>query len=585
MLDNVASGVISLDSRGIVKSFNAAAEEIVGLKREAVIEHTFQEVFAQQAAAEAFADAILDAVYESSIVNRVVEATFAGRTRTLSVATRYLREERGGETVRLGVVAVFTDISEIKELRETEIRLGKEMAAQHAELLDAYRDLEETNRRLSRVSKRMNDVRLGAGLGVLALFVAVGIYYWDAGAQFGPRSGGASAGAAPVEFASFVVEPRPISSSIKLVGQLAPLREVEVTSPIKGKVLAVHVRPGEWVAEGQRLLEMDVAQAEIDHREAQVAWIKARDRVTALESWSGHAEVSKARRAVSKSSISLETAKNRVAETAFLLERGIIPAAEHEAAEREHRSRLLDMQSAEQDLRAILAKGAAELGVARLVFDNASARLKGIEETLRKSAVTASASGVVMRSRREGGRTTGSGEAGEELKRGASVEQGDRLLTIGDFQGLTVVGHVDEVDVTRLRPGQAARITGDAFPGVELRGEVVRVSSQATVGADRRRTPLFEVAAAVKSLTEEERRPLRLGMSATLEVVIYEKDDALLVPIGAVKTGAGPPRLRVRDRASGETRVVEVTTGITTLDSVEIVDGIAAGNEILLDRR
>ena len=195
VLDSVASGVVSLDSRGVVKSFNAAAEEIVGLKREAVIGHTFQEVFAQQAAVEAFADAILDAVYESSIVDRVVEATFAGRARTLSVATRYLREERGGETVRLGVVAVFTDISEIKELRETEIRLGKEMAAQHAELLDAYRDQEETNRRLSRVSKRMNVVRLGAGLGVLALFVAVGIYYWDAGAHFGPR-GAASAGAA-----------------------------------------------------------------------------------------------------------------------------------------------------------------------------------------------------------------------------------------------------------------------------------------------------------------------------------------------------------------------------------------------------
>ena len=588
VLDNVASGVVSLDSRGVVKSFNAAAEEIVGLKREAVIGRTFQEVFAQQADAEAFVDAVLDAVYESSIVDRVVEATFAGKARILSVATRYLREERDGETVRLGVVVVFTDISEIKELRETQIRLGKELEAQHAELLDAYRDLEETNRRLSRASKRMNVVRIGAGLGVLALFVAVGIYFWDVGAQFGPHGGGASAGAAraaPAEFASLVVEPRPVSSSIKLVGRLAPLREVEVTSPIKGKVSAVHVRPGEWVTGGQRLLEMDVAQVEIDRREAEVAWIKTRDRVTALESWSDHADVSKARRAVSKSSISLETAKNRVAETAFLLKRGIIPAAEHEAAEREHRSRLLDLQSAEQDLRAILAKGAAELGVAQLEFDNASARLEGIEETLRKSAVTAPAAGVVMRPRPGSGQTAGSDGAGEMLKPGASVEQGDRLLTIGDFQGLTVVGHVDEVDVTRLRPGQTAKIAGDAFPGVELRGVVVRVSSQATVSANRRRTPLFEVAAAVKSLTEEQRRPLRLGMSATFEVVIYEKDDALLVPIGAVKTGADRPWLRVRDRASGETRLVEVTTGITTLDSVEIVDGIAAGDEILFDRR
>ena len=225
--------------------------------------------------------------------------------------------------------------------------------------------------------------------------------------------------------------------------------------------------------------------------------------------------------------------------------------------------------------------------MARLELDNANARLRRIEETLSQASITAAASGVVMRpgKRAAGGEAAGSAGTGEKLKRGTSVKQGELLLTIGDLEGLTVVGRVDEVDVTRLRPGQAATIAGDAFPGIELSGTVVRVSSQAVPGAEGQGAPLFEVAAAVESLTGEQRRALRLGMSATLEVVVYEKDDALLVPIDAVEVDGESRRLRVRDRATGEVRLVEVRTGITTLDSVEIVDGIAAGDTIVLAGR
>ena len=585
VLDSVASGVVSLDSRGVITSFNAAAAEIVGVESEAVIGSSLPEIFAEREGADAFVDAILDAVYESSMVQRVVEATFAGGTRTLSVVTRYLREERGGETVRIGIVAVFTDISQLRELRESEVRLARELEAQHAELRDAYRDLEETNRRLGRAAKRMNAVRAFAALAVLALFVALGFYYWDAGAPLAPPAPdvSASGAAAAAGGTSLVVEPRPVASSIALVGRLAPLREVEITSPIKGRVAAVHVRPGDRVSEGQPLVDMDVAEAEIERGEARVARIKARDRVEALENWSDHADVSRARRAVSKSGIALEASKNRLEETGFLLERGIIPASEHEAAEREHRSRQLDLQSAEQDLRAVLAQGAAELEVARLELDNATARLQSIEETLDQASITAPAAGVIMRAgnRAAAGDAAGPAGTGDELKQGASVKQGELLLTIGDLQGLTIVGRVDEVDVVRLRPGQAATIAGEAFPGIELRGTLVRVSSQAVASADGLGVPLFEVAAAVESLTGEQRRALRLGMSATLEVVVYQKDDALLVPIDAVEVDGDSHRLRVRDRATGEVRFVEVRTGVTTLDSVEIVDGIAAGDTVV----
>lgn len=588
VLDSMTGGVMSIAPDGVITSFNRAASEICGVAAEDVVGRTFAEIFSRTEGMDEFADVIFNAVHDSSMAHqRVVTATISGRMRSLSMATDYLSEEREGETVKLGVVVVFNDISEIRELREKELRLAQELETKHGELRDAYRDLEDKNRALSTALKKVNAARVGAGIFVLALFLAIGHYLWNAGPMT-TTVGGVAAGTARAgpggDLRTVVVEPRPVSSTLTLVGRLAPRREIEVTSPIRGKVAAVHVRPGERVARGQRLLEMDMNEVRIDHRAAQVDHIKALDRMRELENWSDHPDVSRARRTLSKSRTALETRRNKLAETTLLLERGIIPASEHEAAEREHGNQLLDLQAAEEELQAILAKGAAEREVAQLELDNARARLKGVEETLSRATVTAPAAGVVLRPRSQGGEKTGSGDADDYLAPGASVDQGSLLLTIGDLDGVTVVGRVDEVDVVRVRPGHPVVVTGDAFPDIELRGAVVRVSSQASNDGAKRGPPAFEVAAAVESLTEDQRRVLRLGMSATLKIVVYDKADALLVPIGAVVLGGDGPRLRVRDRESGEVRSVEVATGLTTVDSVEIVEGIAAGDEVVVSR-
>ena len=584
VLDNVASGIMSLDSDGVVTSFNRAASTIVGLPGEAVVGRTFAEVFLPMEGVDEFTEVVLDAVYHAAVGRqRIIEATFAGRPRSLATVASYLRDERGGENVRIGVVAVFSDISELEALRHQELRLARELEAKHTELRDAYLTLEGKNRELSTALKRTHAARVGAGVAVLVLFVALGLYTWNAGQWFTELSPstGASQGA-PGEVRTLAVVPQRISSTITVVGRLAPKRAIEVTSPIGGTVAALHARYGEQVVEGQPLVDLDITEARIGYRDARVTYIKARERVEELEDWSNHVEVSRARRAVSKSRIMLETRENRVAETTFLLERGIIPASEHKAAQRERHNQQLDLQSAEEELRLVMAKGVADGEVAQLELHNARARLEKLEEVIRNSTVKAPVTGVVMHPKRDGGAKR-SGAQGGVLSRGVSVAQGAHLLTIGDLGGFTVTGRVDEVDVVKIRPGHPVRITGDAFPGVELRGTVTRVSSQAIRSDDQRSgPPFFEMHAAVEDLTGEQRRSMRLGMSANLEIVIYDKADALVVPIDAVEIHAGRPRLRVRDKHSGTVRYVEVVTGVTTLDAVEIVGGLAAGDEVVI---
>lgn len=582
VIDTVASGVMSLDAHGNITLFNVMAAKITGLPQESVVGRPFAEVFLQMKEVDEFTEVVLDAVYGMSVdEQRVVEANFLGHKHSLSMQTSYLREERDGKKARIGVVAVFNDISEIKDLREKEFRLAKEVAAKHTELRDAYQALEDGNQRLRTMLKRGKYIRAGGAVFVLAIFSAVVWYGWDPAPHSdvpdGVRVQGAEAGMENLP--TFVAEPQRITSTVTVVGRLAPRQEVGVTSPINGKVLDLYFQFGERVTKGQKLVALDVSEVEIQYREAQVDHIKALERVRELEDWDSHVDVSRARREVSQARISLETRKNRLEETVFLLERGIIPSSEHEAAQREHNSQKLILQAAEQDLEIVLAKGVKDRRVAQLELDNAQARLSGLEEIMRKAVVHAPVSGVVMHPASIEGEAT-SEESGRHLTRGAFVKHGDPLLTVGNLDGLAVIGQVDEVDVVKIRPGNRARIMGDAFPDIGLSGEITRVSSQAS--RDSSGPPRFEVIAIVENLTQEQRQLLRLGMSAHLEVVVYDRMEALLVPLDAVEMRDGKPWLHVKDQDSGTIRAVNVATGTTTLDSVEIVDGIEAGSEIVI---
>ena len=74
---------------------------------------------------------------------------------------------------------------------------------------------------------------------------------------------------------------------------------------------------------------------------------------------------------------------------------------------------------------------------------------------------------------------------------------------------------------------------------------------------------------------------MRLGMSAEMQIVVRERDRALLVPFGAVDILDGKARVRVWDDHTGTERVVEVTTGITTIDAVEILSGLEPGDVVV----
>ena len=573
--ESMTCGVMLIDGEGRIETFNPAATEILGLDRTAVLRRSFTEVFLATEAFDEFNEAVLAAMYEGNVGHqRVANVSVDGRTVPLTVATAYLREPGGGESVRRGVVAVFSDISELERLRAKEIELAVDVQTKHMELRTAYRSLEERNRELATLLRRVRVVRIFASTCAVVLVVGIGAYLWNETPTrwFGAERPTAVAASGR----AFTVEPRRVVSTVTVSSAIKPRREVAVTSPVEGRVGTVHAKAGELVVAGQPLLELDVTEVRIQRRTAQAAWLKASARMKTLADWTNSVDVSRARRAVTKSRLALEAGNTQLAEIRFLVERGLTPTAKQVAAEREQRTRHLDLESAEQDLNAVLAKGSDDREVAQLVLANATAELERLDRILHHSTVVAPVAGVVLRL------GTGSGGRGEELSTGTSVEPGAHLVTIGDMDGVTASGRVDEVDVRHVRPGLAVRISGPAFPGITLEGRIAHVSSRASPPTSQQRLPSFDIAAVVDTLDEAQREAVRLGMSANMEIVVQEKKDALAIPVRAVDISAGKRRVRVRDATTDEVRLVEVTTGITTVDSVEILSGLAPGDTVIV---
>ena len=458
---------------------------------------------------------------------------------------------------------------DLRAAREAEAELARRLATQHGELQQAYRRQEETKEQLEAALKRAQRLRVAASAGSIVLFVVLGLASWRLGAGWG--GGGADAGGRGGRSRAVAITPQHLEVTLPLAGRLEPLAMTAVMSPLAGTVKHVWFRPGERVARGQRLLELDTTLLEVELRNARAAMIKAEQRARGLAAWAGGPEVAEARRRLSKARLSLEASRESVEETRVLLEKGIVGRAEFEAAQRQHANEELDFTSVEQELAAVLDQGGTDnVRVAEMELENARVGLARLETRMEQAVVLAPVSGVAIRP-----------AGGAELSEGGRVDAGQALVAVGDLASLAAVATADELEVERLRLGQRARVTSDAYPGVSFAGTVRSVAPTGGGAAAG-----YAVTVAIASLPAAVEKSFRLGLSSRVEVIVYERDDALLVPIAAVEAGDdGEGWVEVADAAGGKAVRRLVRVGETTVTAVEVRDGLVAGERVMVPQR
>jgi len=151
------------------------------------------------------------------------------------------------------------------------------------------------------------------------------------------------------------------------------------------------------------------------------------------------------------------------------------------------------------------------------------------------------------------------------------------VIVLIEDAAIYVSAPMDEVDVGRVRFGQAARITIDAYPNRSFSGKVTRVAPYVLDVQEQNRT--FEIEAELDDSAFA--RKLLPGTSADVEVILAAKDGVLRIPSYALLEGG---RVLVVEKNRLATR--SVRTGLKNWQFVEVVEGLAAGDlvTVSLDR-
>ncbi len=582
ILENMRDGVMTIGADGVVITFNKAAEAILEMKSADVVGRTLGEVFLVMEENDAFNQAILNAVYESAMVhNTRVPYKTAEKILILNVTTSFLRPPGDGNDEENAVIVVFQDVTEVERLREQETRLTEELKSQHKELQDAYLNLEGANTSLQAALKKVHMIRVAATALVIVLFVILGLISWKRIIPPGSKSAKETRAEMkdPSQMKPFVVSEQRLTDSIALKGSLKPINVVNITSPFTGKVKEKFFQYGQSVQKGQLLLKMDALETETKHREADVAYIKALEKMREMDKWDNADEVTKARRSVTKSKMTLDTTKSKYEQSEILFKKGYISATDLESDKQQYETAKMDYDASLQELQTAVNKGKGDnYRVTKIELDNARTKLQVLELQLQKANVVAPVSGTVILP--DAG--PDKDKKGKLVEVGASFTEGDLLISIGDTGGFSVTAEVDEMEVLKLKKGQGAVITGDAFSGITLNGTVSHVSSQASKGEGSKKTPVYEIMVSVEKSPPEAREKLLLGMSCKVQIITIDQPNTLMVPIQAVSTEGKDSYVTMKDKKTHEIKKIKVETGITTFDSVEIVKGLTKGDEILL---
>lgn len=156
----------------------------------------------------------------------------------------------------------------------------------------------------------------------------------------------------------------------------------------------------------------------------------------------------------------------------------------------------------------------------------------------------------------------------------SSYGLGTVFMTLADMSRLLFRGTADEIDVGRMREGMSAQIRIGALPGAEVRGQLVEIALK---GQERNNAMVFDV---LISLEATPVAFLRSGYSAVAEIEIDRRHNVLTLPERVIEFRGSQAFVQVSN-GRGEILTKEIETGLSDGFTVEIVGGLAEGDEVL----
>jgi len=155
---------------------------------------------------------------------------------------------------------------------------------------------------------------------------------------------------------------------------------------------------------------------------------------------------------------------------------------------------------------------------------------------------------------------------------GQTVTTADAILVLSNR--LMINAQFDETDIGKVKKGQKALITLDAYPDVKLEGIVDHIAYESEIVSN---VTIY----AVDILPKEIPEILRSGMSVSVEVVEKMIKDVITISSDAVNYDKGDTFVLVQNE-SGKSLRRDVVVGLNNGESIEIVSGLSLDDKVII---
>jgi HlyD family secretion protein len=372
---------------------------------------------------------------------------------------------------------------------------------------------------------------------VIGVVIILALVIWASTRDSGPRG-------TEVEIES--AEIRTVSARVKATGEITPEKRVAISAKVVGEIINLPVVEGQEVTTGQLLLEIERDLYESARNQARAALRQS--------------EVS-----VRRQEVQLANAELNLRRTRELIDDGLVSQEALDAAQ-------LAVDTAEVELEA-----------QQQAVEQYRSALQRSQDDLARTTIRSPMDGTIIQL---------NAEQGETVVPGSTNLPGSVIMTVADMSVLLAEVEVSEVDVINIELGQEAEVTVDALGGDPQEGHVVEIAT-----SGRKDPAQGTIRFAVKVALDDPDPALRPAMTAKVDILTATSEDAVTVPVQAVvKRRIDDEGEEVRGAKAkpfdevdvvyliedGKAAVRKVVTGVSDVLYVEIVEGLTAGDEVVI---
>ena len=345
---------------------------------------------------------------------------------------------------------------------------------------------------------KINRKALGwAGVAVVLLALAAGAAWWIG------RPADASG-----SFRTATLERGSLQAAVSASGTVAPVTQVQISSQVSGQIRELFADFNTAVKQGQLIARLDPETFEYRVRQASADVEAARASVLTAQ-----ANVQQALAQASRAQVDLAEAQRDFERKQGLVAQNFISPAELDTV----RAKVATLAEAAKAASAMVQVARAQAQNAEAVVKQRQAQHEQARVDLERTQIRSPVDGVVIKRSVEVGQTVA-----------ASLQAPELFVIARDLEDMQVEAAIDEADIARVRPGQKAGFTIDAFPGRNFDGTVKQVR-KAALSTQNVVTYTVVVAFANPGTS------VLPGMTANVRVVTDTRADVLKVPNAALR--------------------------------------------------